>query len=283
MARRSAAQLARRAVVIHIPVTLIVASFLFPFLWMAITSIKPTSEIYSMDANPFYTLSPTLRHYRFLGTETLFGRWFLNTLLITIGSTAISLVASLPAAYALARLRFRGAAVLGTVIFIFYLVPPSLLFIPMSALINALGLTNTLTALVLVYPTFLIPFATWLLTGYFRAVPREVEECALVDGCSKVGAMLRVALPLAIPGILSVLIFAFTLSWNEFLYALTLITDRTSKTLPVGIVTELMIGDSFWWGSLMGAALLSSLPVALFYSFFVDYFVAGMTAGAVKG
>jgi multiple sugar transport system permease protein len=172
---------------------------------------------------------------------------------------------------------------LGTLIFAFYLVPRSLLFIPMSMLITTMGLANTYWALILVYPTFLIPFGTWLLSGYFRALPRDMEECALVDGCTKIGAMIRVALPLAVPGIVSVFIFAFTHAWNDFIYSLTLITDTEMKTLPVGIVTELIRGDLWAWGPLMAAGLLASLPVVVFYAFFADYFVSGLTAGAVKG
>lgn len=255
----------------------------FPFYWMLVTSFKSTREIYNLEANPFYTLGPTLAHYRMLFTKTLFVQWFWNTLVVAMGSTLIAMVASLPAGYALARLRFMGASTLGSLIFVFYLVPPTLLFIPMASLVNSLGITNTLLSLILVYPTFLIPFGTWLLTGYFRTIPKEIEECALVDGCTRIGAMIRVAFPLALPGLLSVFIFAFTLSWNEFVYALTLITSSDLKTLPIGIVTELMRGDAFWWGPLMASALLSSVPVALFYTFFADYFVAGLTAGAVKG
>lgn len=255
----------------------------FPFYWMFVTSLKSTREIYNLGANPFYTLAPTLAHYRMLFRETPFTVWFWNTLIVSLGSTAIAMIASLPAGYALARLRFLGAGTLGSLIFVFYLVPPTLLFIPMVSLINSLGITNTLLSLILVYPTFLIPFGTWLLTGYFRTIPKEIEECALVDGCTRIGAMVRVTFPLALPGLLSVFIFAFTLSWNEFIYALSLITSPELKTLPIGIVTELIQGDSFYWGALMAAALLSSVPVAVFYAFFADYFVAGLTAGAVKG
>lgn len=255
----------------------------FPFYWMFVTSLKSTREIYNLGANPFYTLKPTLSHYRMLFLETPFTVWFWNTLIVSLGSTAIAMAASLPAGYALARLQFVGAGTLGSLIFVFYLVPPTLLFIPMVSLINTLGITNTLLSLILVYPTFLIPFGTWLLTGYFRTIPKEVEECALVDGCTRIGAMVRVAFPLAMPGLLSVFIFAFTLSWNEFVYALSLITSPELKTLPIGIVTELIQGDSFYWGALMASALLSSVPVAVFYAFFADYFVAGLTAGAVKG
>ncbi len=261
----------------------VLALTVFPFYWMLITSFKPMREIFNVEANPFYAAAPTLSNYSALFTQTPFAQWLWNTLVVSLGSTMIAMAASLPAGYALARLRFLGAGALGSLIFAFYLVPPTLLFIPMVSLINLLGLTNTLLSLILIYPTFLIPFGTWLLTGYFRTIPKEIEECALVDGCTRIGAMVRVAFPLALPGLLSVFIFAFTLSWNEFVYALTLITSADLKTLPIGIVTELIRGDSFQWGALMAAALLSSVPVAVFYAFFADYFVAGLTAGAVKG
>jgi multiple sugar transport system permease protein len=256
---------------------------LFPFYWMLVTSVKPEHQLFSLEANPLYTLQPTLDHYRYLFQQTLIIRWFLNTMAVSLAATAISLTVSIPAGYAIARLSFPGAAMLGTLIFAFYLVPRSLLFIPMSMLITTMGLANTYWALILVYPTFLIPFGTWLLSGYFRALPRDMEECALVDGCTKIGAMIRVALPLAVPGIVSVFIFAFTHAWNDFIYSLTLITDTEMKTLPVGIVTELIRGDLWAWGPLMAAGLLASLPVVVFYAFFADYFVSGLTAGAVKG
>ncbi|MCL4465613.1 MAG: carbohydrate ABC transporter permease [Chloroflexi bacterium] len=272
-----------RGFALYAALVFILVTTLFPFYWMVVTSVKSTQELYNVDANPFIALSPTLEHYSYLFGQTLYLTWLKNTMIVTVGATAISMIASIPAGYALARLRFPGASVLGSLIFITYLVPPTLLFIPMVRLVGFLGLSDTLWSLILVYPTFLIPFGTWLLTGYFRSIPRELEESALVDGCGKLGAMVRIAVPLALPGLLSVGIFSFTLSWNEFLYALTLISDPALKTVPVGAPEQLMVGDAFRWGELMGAALLGSLPVAFFYSFFVDYFVAGMTAGAVKG
>jgi multiple sugar transport system permease protein len=272
-----------RGFTVYIPLVFILLTTLFPFYWMLITSLKSLPELYDVDLSPFLVREPTLAHYRHLFGETLYLAWLKNTMIVTVGSTLISIVASIPAGYALARLRFPGASMLGWLIFVTYLVPPTLLFIPMMPLINSLGLANTHWALILTYPTFLIPFGTWLLTGYFRAIPRDMEECALVDGCNKLGAMVRIAVPLALPGLLSVFIFAFTLSWNEFIYALTLISDAHLKTVPVAVQAELIMGDAHMWGQLMAAALLGSLPVAVIYSFFVDYFVAGMTAGAVKG
>jgi len=194
-----------------------------------------------------------------------------------------ALVFGILAGYALARLRFTGAAILGLAVFISYLVPQTLLFIPMFDVIKSLNIGDTYWALILTYPTFLIPFCTALLMGYFKSIPRELEESALIDGSSRLRAIIEIVLPLAMPGILSAGIFAFTLSWNEFIYALVFITTTPMKTLPVGVVNELIRGDVFFWGSLMAGALLGSVPVALIYSFFVEYYVAGLTAGAVKG
>jgi len=276
-------RIASRTFMVYIPVLAVLVLALFPFYITLTASLKSIQELYDLKIPMFTVAVPTLDHYTYLFERTLFLTWISNTMTVALGSTAISLVAAIPAGYALARMRFRGAAALGWLIFVTYLVPPTLLFIPMARLIDSLGLTSTLWSLILVYPTFLIPFGTWLLTGYFRSLPRDMEECALVDGCTKIGAMIRIAIPLALPGLLSVFIFAFTLSWNEFLYALTLVPDTELKTLPVGAVTELIRGDSHKWGELMAVALLGSVPVAVFYGFFADYFVAGMTAGAVKG
>ena len=277
---------------IYIPVLLFLIVTLFPFYWMAVTSFKSPSELFDFNRNPLFVLEPTLEHYTHLFTETNFLKWTLNTTLVAVASTAISLVCSILAGYSLGRLRFRGANGLGWGIFITYLVPPTLLFLPLAFLIRQFGQIplvggligfNKLGALILTYPTFLIPFCTWLLIGYFKAIPRELEESAMVDGATRFQAMTRIVIPLALPGILSAGIFAFTLSWNEFLYSLIFMNDPISKTIPVGAVTELVRGDQFFWGELMAAALLGSIPVALLYSFFVEYFVAGMTAGAVKG
>ena len=198
-------------------------------------------------------------------------------------ATAISLACSILAGYALARLRFRGAGAMAGAVFITYLVPQTLLFVPLLEIVRQLGLSNTLWSMILTYPTILIPFSTWLLMGYFRSIPRELEESALIDGASRLRAMAQIVLPLAMPGILSAGIFAFTLSWNEFIYALVFTNSTDIKTIPVGVVTELVKGDVYFWGSLMAGALLGSVPVALIYSFFVDRYVSGLTAGAVKG
>jgi multiple sugar transport system permease protein len=273
----------RRTVTIYLPLSLAAIVLLFPFYWMLITSLKTNRELIDLSGLPFWVFEPTLEHYRYLFAETGFLRWALNTLTISVVATAISLVCSILAGYALARLRFRGAGAMAGAIFITYLVPQTLLFVPLLEVVRQLGLSNTLWSMILTYPTILIPFSTWLLMGYFRSIPRELEESALIDGASRLRAMAQIILPLALPGILSAGIFAFTLSWNEFIYALVFTNSTDIKTIPVGVVTELVKGDVYFWGSLMAGALLGSVPVALIYSFFVDKYVSGLTAGAVKG
>jgi len=254
---------------------------LFPFYWMVVTAIKPNAELLDHEHNPFWVLKPTLEHFQKLLFHTEYPRWLLNTVLVSVASTVVSLSASVLAAYAIERLRFKGAKPIGLLIFLAYLVPPSILFIPLSALVFRLGLFDTPFALILTYPTALVPFCTWLLMGYFRSIPFELEECALIDGATRWQILLKIVLPLAVPGLISAGIFAFTLSWNEFIYALTFISSSENKTVPVGVITELVEGDVYHWGALMAGALLGSLPVAVMYSFFVEYYVAGMT-GAVK-
>ncbi|MFK4583747.1 carbohydrate ABC transporter permease [Bradyrhizobium ottawaense] len=270
----------------YIPLALFLIFLLFPFYWMAITSVRPDSELYhawnSVHYNPFWTNNPTLVNIRILFTETLFTRWLWNTLVVTTASTAISLICGVFAGYALARLNFPFSGISGTAIFVTYLVPQTLLFIPLADVIGAMGLVDTPWALILTYPTSLIPFCTWLMLGFFKAIPKELEECARIDGASRWQAMVRIILPVSVPGILSAGIFAFTLSWNEFLYALVFMTSSETKTVPVGVVSELIRGDVFYWGPLMAGALVGSLPVVIIYSFFVEHYVSGLT-GAVKG
>jgi multiple sugar transport system permease protein len=272
-----------RLLLFHLPLWFFLIVTLFPFFWMFITSIKPNAELYNVRMNPLYVLKPTLEHFRYLMRETIFLTWAYNTLYVSILSTAISLVTGILAGYALSRLRFRGAGGMAVGIFVTYLVPPTLLFIPLADVVRAFGLLDSPWALILTYPTFLIPFSTWLLMGYFKTIPRELEECAMIDGATRLQAMVKIILPLALPGILSAGIFAFTLSWNEFIYALVFLSSTNIKTIPVGVVSELIRGDVFFWGPLMAGALLGSVPVAIIYSFFVEYYVAGLTAGAVKG
>jgi len=274
--------LKKRLFTFHIPLFIAIFVTLFPFYWMLITSIRPDKELYNIRISPFWTFHPTIEHFRYLFRNTLFSTWALNSIFVTIVSTLISLFCGIMAGYALARLRFRGAGILGTMIFVTYLVPPTLLFIPLASEIATLGLLNTRWSLIFTYPTRLIPFSTWLLMGYFKTIPRELEECARIDGATRFQAMIHIILPLGAPGILSAGIFSFTLSWNEFLYALVFATSAEVKTIPVGVVSELIRGDVFFWGPLMAAALLGSIPIALIYSIFVEYYVAGMT-GAIKG
>ncbi len=268
---------------VYIPVVVFTFVTLFPFYWMAITSIKSNSELLDHTKNPLFVLQPNLQNYADLFLKTNFIRWSINSAIVAVASTSVSLFCSILAGYSLARMRYRGANAIGWGVFVTYLVPPTLLFLPMAYVIAQLHLFNNYLSLILTYPTFLIPFCTWLLMGYFRGIPRELEEAALVDGATRLQAMVRIVIPLALPGILSAGMFAFTLSWGEFLYALVFMNDTFIKTVPVGVVNELIKGDEFFWGELMAAALLGSVPVALLYSFFVDYFVAGMTTGAVKG
>jgi multiple sugar transport system permease protein len=256
---------------------------LFPFTWMAATSLKTNAELYDPKAMPLTIRHPSLVHYIDLLRETNFLTWTANTMLVAVVATAISLLLGSMLAYPLARMRFRGAPLLAVAVAVTYLVPQTLLFVPMADLIGRMKLGNTLSAVMLTYPTLLVPFIAWLLMGYFKTVPKELEEQAMIDGAGRFGAMTRVILPLCMPGFISAGIFAFTLAQNEFLYALLFLTRSSVRTIPVGVVGELIRGDAFYWGQLMAGALLGSVPVALIYSFFVKYYVAGLTAGAVKG
>ena len=273
--------LPRRLVTVWLPLTVFLIVLLFPFYWMVITTFKPNEELLSREGNPFWVIHPTLDHIKKLLFDTSYPEWLWNTILVSVTSTFLSIFCSVLAAYAIERLRFRGARYVGMSIFLAYLVPPSILFIPLAAMVYKLNLFDTRLALILTYPTFLIPFCTWLLMGYFKSIPLELEECALIDGANRWQILVRIILPLAVPGLISAGIFAFTLSWNEFIYALTFISSSEVKTVPVGVVTELVEGDVYHWGSLMAGALFGSLPVAILYSFFVEYYVSGLT-GAVK-
>ena len=273
--------LPRKVVTIYMPIVVFLIVLLFPFYWMTITAFKPNEELLSHVGNPFWVHAPTLAHFKKLLFDTAYPEWLWNTVLVSVVATFISLVCSVLAAYAIERLRFKGSRGIGMAIFLAYLVPPSILFIPLAAMIYKLHLFDTRLALILTYPTFLIPFCTWLLMGYFKSIPFELEECALIDGASRLQILTKIILPLAVPGMISAGIFAFTLSWNEFIYALTFVSSSEVKTVPVGVITELIEGDVYHWGALMAGALLGSLPVAVLYSFFVEYYVSGMT-GAVK-
>jgi multiple sugar transport system permease protein len=273
--------LPRRIVTIWVPLAVFLIVLLFPFYWMVITSFKPDNELLSREGNPFWVSDPTLAHVKKLLFDTSYPDWLWNTIVVSVVSTFLSIACSVLAAYAIERLRFNGSRYVGMGIFLAYLVPPSILFIPLATMVYKLNLFDTRLALILTYPTFLIPFCTWLLMGYFKTIPIELEECALIDGANRWQILVRIILPLAVPGLISAGIFAFTLSWNEFIYALTFISSSEVKTVPVGVVTELVEGDVYHWGSLMAGALFGSLPVAILYSFFVEYYVSGLT-GAVK-
>ncbi|HEX7967088.1 MAG TPA: carbohydrate ABC transporter permease [Stellaceae bacterium] len=274
--------LPRRLVTVYMPLAIILFVLLFPFYWMATTTFKPDAELYNYEKfNPFWVTHPTLEHIKKLLFETSYPDWMLNTVIISVSSTFLSLFCAVCAAYAIERLRYSGSQYVGMAIFLAYLVPPSILFIPLATMVFRLGMFDSDWALILTYPTFLIPFCTWLLMGYFRSIPYELEECALIDGATRLQILIKITLPLAVPGLISAGIFAFTLSWNEFIYALTFISSSENKTIPVGAITELVEGDVYHWGSLMAAALLGSLPVVILYSFFVEHYVSSLT-GAVK-
>jgi multiple sugar transport system permease protein len=257
---------------------------LFPFYFMFITSFKRNAELYSLKSVPFWIQTGAITdHYGYLFQRTEFLTWMKNSLLISVIATTVSLAIAILAGYSLARLRFRGVATFGTAVFITYLVPPTLLFLPLSQVVQWLGLSDSIWALVVTYPTFLVPFSTWLLMGYFRTVPREVEECALVDGASRLQTLGRIVLPMAVPGIVCAALFGFTLCWNEFIYALTFVSQSGNKTAVVGVTADLIRGDIYYWGSLMAGAVLASVPIVVIYVWFLDYYVSGLTAGAVKG
>jgi len=265
-------------------VAVLVTFAAFPFYWMLITTFKTDGDLYNLQSNPYwFNAAPTLEHIRYLFQETLFVQWIWNTALIGVCVVAITLFIALPAGYSLARMPGRTAETLGIGIFLTYLVPPTLLFLPLSRVITTFGLQDSVWSLVVVYPTFTIPFCTWLFMGFFKSVPREIEEAAIVDGCTVMGAFIKTVLPLSVPGILTVVIFAFTLTMQEFVYALTFISASDEKPVTLGVATDLIRGDIFYWGELMGAALIASVPVAIAYNLFLDRFISGITGGAVKG
>ena len=277
---------AKRALWLYIPIFMFLIFVLLPFYWMTITSLKQDRNIFDPDANPFwFNMTPTLSHFWDLinPDKTDFLIWMQNSFMVAGLATLISVSIGIMAGYSLARLRYTGAETIGSSVFITYLVPPSLLFLPLSQVIDQLGLMETKWAMIVSYPTILVPFSTWLLMGYFRTIPKEIEECAMVDGCSRIKALIRIVLPVAIPGIITAALFSFTLSWGEYLYSITFVTDSWEKTIPSAVVGELIRGDVYYWGELMAGALLGSVPIAMIYVFFLDYYVSGLTAGATKG
>jgi multiple sugar transport system permease protein len=272
-----------RGVAFYAAVVFFVVLATFPFYWMLITSFKTNPDLYSVEHIPFwFNDPPTLEHFAYLFNETLFARWLLNSLIIGVCVVVITLVAALPAGYSLARMTGRTGETLGIGIFLTYLVPPTLLFLPLSRIVAELGLQNSMWSLVLVYPTFTIPFCTWLLMGFFKAMPREIEEAAIVDGCSLFGAFVKMAIPLSLPAILTAVIFTFTLTMQEFVYALTFISASAQKPITLGVATDLIRGDIFYWGEIMAGALIAGIPVAITYNLFLDRFISGITGGAVK-
>jgi len=255
----------------------------FPFYWMLITSFKSTRDLYDLKNNPFiFNEKPTLEHLRLLFGETLFLRWLGNTAFAGLVVVLITLVLAVPAAYALARLTGRWGGRVGIGIFLTYLVPPTLLFIPLSRIVAWLGLQDTLWAIIVVYPSFTIPFSTWLLMGFFKSIPGELEDAAMVDGLSRFQTFLKLVIPISVSGILTVVIFTFTLVSQEFVYALTFISSASHQTVGVGVPIYLVRGDVYYWGSLMAACLVASLPIAILYNLFLDRFIAGFTVGSVK-
>jgi multiple sugar transport system permease protein len=268
---------------VYLPLAAFLLFALFPFYWMLISSFKANPELYSLKAKRLWIADPTLDQFRDLFAKTAILKWLWNSFFVSFLTAFISMAFGIMAGYALARLKFPGAQAFGLATFITYLVPTTLIFIPLARVVQSFGLSNSIWALVVTYPTFLIPFCTWMLIAYFKSIPKDMEECAMIDGCSRIGAMVRIVLPMAIPGVIFSAMFGFTLSWNEFVYALTFISDTTHKTMSVAVPTELIRGDAYFWGELMAASLLGSVPVALLYSFFMDYFVSGLTSGALKG
>jgi multiple sugar transport system permease protein len=277
----------RQTVWTYIALLPYIAFALFPLYITLVTSFKSKQEINNLGASPFWATGITVDNYVYLAQYTqFFEHWMLNTFIVSVLATGVSVLVGILAAYALARLRFRGVEAFGIAVFVTYLVPTSLLFLPLIEVVNFIDeyipIRDTYWSLVVTYPTFLIPFVTWLLMGYFRTVPVEVEECAYIDGCTRLRALVTIVLPMALPGVICAVLFAFTLCWNEFLYSLVFIQDAVYKTLSVGVVTELIRGDIYYWGSLMAACITGVLPIIVLYAFFMDYYVTGLTAGAIK-
>ncbi len=256
----------------------------FPFYWMLISSLRSDNDLYDIQQVPykFNADSPTINNYKFLFQETDYLQWLENTVVVGLVVVALTLVLALPAGYALARLSGRWGQSVGVGIFLTYLVPPTLLFLPLSRVVADLGLNDRLWSLIVVYPSFTVPFSTWLLMGFFKTIPPELEDAALVDGASRLGALVRVVFPLSVPGILTVVIFSFSLVFNEFIYALTFISTTETRTVSSAVPIELIRGDVFYWGALMAATLIPAIPLALLYNAFLNRFIAGFTGGAFR-
>ncbi len=273
----------RRLTLVYLGIAPFLLIAIFPLYWMVVTAFKQDQDLYRMDVFPlWFHMAPTLKHFNTLFFQTNYGSFIVNTMVIAVWVAVITLLTAVPAGYALARLRLPGSENAGIAIFMTYLVPGIILFLPLSRIVSMVGLQDSWWALVLVYPTFTVPFCAWLMMGFFKTVPMEMEEAARVDGCGYLGALIRVVLPVSLPGMLTAVIFAFTLSMQDFLYGLAFVAPGDQKPVPVGVPTELIRGDVYYWGSLMGAALLVGLPVAILYNFFLDRFIQGITGGVGK-
>jgi multiple sugar transport system permease protein len=267
----------------YLPLSPYLFIVLFPFYWMIITTFKRDNDLYNLTGVPFWFKEPpTMSHVQLLLHDTLFLVWLKNSLLIGVCVVVVTLALGLPAAYALARMRFPGNRAMSTAMFLSYLIPPALLFLPLSQLVRGIGFGDSIWSLVIVYPSFTLPFCTWLLMGFVRTVPHEIEESAQLDGCTRFQTFRMIVLPVIVPGIITAGIFAFTLTYQEFIYALTFISASANKTIAYGVTTDLIRGDVFYWGSLMAGALIGSVPVAIVYAFSLDHFIHGLTAGALK-
>jgi multiple sugar transport system permease protein len=267
----------------YIALTVFVLMFLVPPFYMLMTSLKSSAEISAQKGNPWIVHHPTLQNFLYLINYAPFRRYFINTLWVTAATVTISMVISVLAAFSLARIKFWGSNTLATGVFLTYLIPESLLFIPLFQIIGNLGLINNTLCLVLIFPTLAVPFCTWIMIGYFSSIPVELDEAARIDGASWMQILLRIFIPVAFPGIIAATIFAFTISWGDFLYPLAYLYTSNQMTLTVGIISDLIRGDVFEWGKIMAAALMGAAPPVLVYAFLMDYYVAGLTAGATKG
>lgn len=270
-----------KKLLLFIPLIVLLIFVLFPYLWAVLTSLKIDSQIRSGESM-FWPDPFTLKHYISVITKTPFLKWYLNSTITAIGSTVIGIIAGAPAAFALTRFKFHGKNIISTSVFVTYVIPATLLFIPFMVMMSSLNLHNTLTGITIVYTTMTVPFCTWVLVGFFKSVPIELGESAQLDGCSKFGAFIRIDLPLVRPGLIAVALFSFNLAWMEYIYALTLLTNDLKKTLPIGI-SSLQVGDMFPWGTLMAAAILTSIPIIILFIILQRYFISGLTMGAVKG
>ena len=267
----------------YLPLSPYLLVVLFPFYWMIITTFKRDNDLYNLTGVPFwFKEAPTLGHITLLLNDTLFITWLKNSLFIGAAVVVITLVIGLPAAYGLARIRFFGNQTMSTAMFLSYLIPPALLFLPLSQVVRKIGFTDSIWSLILVYPSFTLPFCTWLLMGFVRTVPAEIEESAQLDGCTRFQTFRLIVIPVIVPGIITAGIFAFTLTYQEFIYAITFVSASANKTISYGVTTDLIRGDVFYWGSLMAGALIGAVPVAIVYAFSLDHFIHGLTAGALK-